>query len=86
MSEKEIAFLIVGLLVFLCVAIYAHKKSREPCEKCGGEMFLAKLEDPAGINVKPKITLSLYTGPRKYKETWQCKNCGTQKVVKYWGS
>ncbi|QHQ38590.1 hypothetical protein [Microbulbifer hydrolyticus] len=86
MSEQEIAFLLVGLFVLLCVAFYAHKKRSKPCEKCGDGMFLAKLEDPAGINVKPKITLSLYAGPRKYKETWQCKNCGEQKVVKYWGS
>ncbi|NRA15573.1 MAG: hypothetical protein HRU04_08760 [Oceanospirillaceae bacterium] len=81
---KTLFILIV--LVAIAVPLFRLIKARNStCTKCGGKLILDELTDPTGININKKLTISLYQGPRKYKEEWKCEVCGEKTITSYWG-
>jgi len=47
-------------------------------------MKLESVEDPTGTNLSKKITISLWTGPVKMKETYKCGSCKDVLEKKVW--
>ena len=76
----NIFFILLALIFFsLAIIRYYFRK----CKKCGGKIRLEKHKDSMGHNLTKNITISIWEGPRRYKETFKCKNCGHEDTESY---
>ncbi len=83
---EKIAF----ILIILAVCIIPIKKLFNPkyqkCPACGETLKLEQSNDQAGFSLSKKVSISIYNGPRKIRETWICQTCKYKINKQYWSS
>ena len=76
---------IVGIITFVSFVLYKiWLYFFQKCVKCGGRFKMDGHKDSMGMNLSKNVTISIWSGPRKYTETWKCSECGHSETKSGW--